>query len=36
MLNYLQSKVLTANARLEDKAKIRFADFDPDFLKTIP
>lgn len=29
ILNFLQSKVLTINAQVEDQERIRFADFDP-------
>lgn len=29
ILSFLQSKVLTINAQVEDQERIRFADFDP-------
>ena len=36
ILSFLQSKVLTINAQVEDQERIRFADFDPEYLAKLP
>jgi hypothetical protein len=36
ILNYLEAMVLTYNAQFKDKQKIKFTDYDPQYLATMP